>query len=125
MKRAALCFALACGGCASHAVTEPPSNTAHWNITLVTRPALPRQLDPAQFQIQITDGGKPVSGASVAVQLAMPAMDMGRNQSAAQPGAAGVYTATGRFTMPGNWQVAVQADKGRLHQSQSFPIAVR
>ena len=126
VKRAALCFALACGGCASHAVTEPPSNTAHWNITLVTRPALPRQLDPAQFEVHLKDDkGKPVSGASVIVQLAMPTMDMGRSQAAAQPGAAGVYTAAGRFTMPGDWQVTVQANKGAQHQSQSFPIAVQ
>ena len=81
---------------------------------------------PGAVSVQITDDkGKPVTGATVAVQLAMPAMDMGRNQAAAQAGAAGVYTASGRFTMPGDWQATVQADKGAAHQSQSFPVTVK
>ena len=125
MRQAALGLALVCAGCAGQTVPAPP-NTAHWNMALVTRPAPPRQLDPAQFQVQIRDkAGRPVSGASVLVRLTMPAMDMGPNQATAQAGAAGVYTGGGRFTMPGDWLVTVQADKGRLHQSQSFPVKVR
>lgn len=93
---------------------------------MTTAPDAPRQLDPAQFRVQILDSsGRPVSGASVTVDLTMPAMDMGRNQSAATAGAAGIYTAASRFTMPGDWQVTVQADKGALHQTQSFPLKVR
>jgi nitrogen fixation protein FixH len=95
-------------------------------MALTVLPAAPRQLDPAQFRVQITDSrtGKPVNGAAVIVQLVMPAMDMGRNQVTAQAGAAGVYTASGRFTMPGNWEATVQADKGAAHQTQSFPVLV-
>ncbi len=128
---AALFLAAACAGCASRDSTTPPvsmaqASAAQWRIALTSIPAAPRQLDPAQFRVQITGSdGRPVSGASVTVQLAMPTMDMGQNQASAQPGAAGVYTAAGRFTMPGNWQVTVQADKGALHQSQSFPITVQ
>jgi nitrogen fixation protein FixH len=122
---AALFLVLASAGCASHDA-PPAASTAHWRIALTSAPASPRQLDPAQLNVQIAgSSGRPVSGASVNVQLAMPAMDMGQNQVTAQAGAAGVYTATGRFTMPGDWQVTVQADKGALHQSQSFPITVR
>jgi len=128
---AALFLAVACAGCASRDSTTPQVSRAqvsraHWRIALTSTPAMPRQLDPVQFNVQITgSGGRPVSGASVMVQLAMPTMDMGQNQVAAQAGAVGVYTAAGRFTMPGEWQVTVQADKGALHQSQSFPITVQ
>jgi nitrogen fixation protein FixH len=123
---AALLLVLAGAGCASHDAPKPAASTAQWRIALTSAPAFPRQLDPAQLNVQIADSsGRPVSGASVTVQLAMPTMDMGQNQVTAQAGAAGIYTATGRFTMPGDWQVTVQADKGALHQSQSFPITVR
>jgi nitrogen fixation protein FixH len=123
---AALLLVLVGAGCASHNTPAPAASTAQWRIALASAPASPRQLDPAQFNVQIADSsGRPVSGASVTVQLAMPTMDMGQNQVTAQAGAAGVYTAMGRFTMPGDWQLTVQADKGALHQSQSFPITVR
>ncbi|MGI4790045.1 MAG: FixH family protein [Janthinobacterium lividum] len=126
VKSAALGIVLLCVGCANKAAPIPSAGTADWRIGLSARPAAPRQMDPAQFRVQITDrGGKPVTGAQVVVGLAMPAMDMGRNQVTALAGAAGVYTASGRFTMPGDWQVTVRADKGKAHQTQSFPITVQ
>ena len=123
---AALCLTLACAGCARQAALTPPPANAHWHMALTLIPDAPRQLDPTQLNVQISDSrGKPVSGASVTISLAMPAMDMGQNQVPAQAGAAGVYTATGRFTMPGRWQATVQADKDALHQTQSFPVTVQ
>jgi nitrogen fixation protein FixH len=128
MRVAALILLFLCAGCANRPApkTTVTTPTVDWRIALSATPVVPRQLDPAQFRVQVTDhAGKPVTGAQVIVQLAMPSMDMGRNQIAAQAGAAGVYTASGRFTMPGDWQVTVQADKGAAHQSQSFPITVQ
>lgn len=121
---AALCLALACAGCAHPAVPAPSLSNAQWRMALT--PAAPRQLDPTQMTVQISDShGRPVSGAAVTLSLVMPAMDMGQNQVAAKAGAAGIYTATGRFTMPGQWQATVQATKNTLHQTQSFPITVK
>ncbi len=89
-------------------------------------PKQPRQLDPAQFQVQVTDSrNRPVSGAALTVGLVMPAMDMGRNDVALHPAGPGIYIGTGRFTMPGDWKAAVSADKGAAHQSQTFSISVR
>ncbi len=127
MKRgAALCLTLACAGCANHPAPAPPPANAHWHMALKLTPAAPRQLDPTQFSVQISDSrGKPVSGATVTISLVMPVMDMGQNQVTAKARLAGIYVATGRFTMPGHWQATVQADKGGLHQTQSFPVTVR
>ena len=127
MKRgAALCLTLACAGCAHPAAPPPSPSNAHWRMALTLIPAAPRQLDLTQFRVQISDShGRPVSGAAVTISLVMPAMDMGRNQVTAKSGAAGVYTAVGRFTMPGQWQVTVQAGKGRLHRTLSFPVTVQ
>lgn len=113
-------------GCTPHK-PELPRNTAHWQISFSVTPARPRQLDPTETQVQVTDSSKrPVSGAAISVQLAMPAMDMGRNDvTLHETRARGTYAGTGRFTMPGDWQATVQADKGPAHQSQTFPISVR
>ena len=115
------------GGCAKPAAPERTAvSAAHWRMTLTCAPTPPRQLDPTQMQVQITDGtGKPVNGAAVTLALAMPTMDMGRNGVVAVAGAPGVYTGTGRFTMPGDWSVTVRAAKDSWQQTQSFPITVR
>ena len=127
MRRAALGLtALLLGGCTGHGGQKPPADTAHWQMGFRVTPSPPRQLDPARFQVQLTDSrNKPVSGAAVTAGLVMPAMDMGRNAVALHETAAGTYTGTGRFTMPGNWEATVSADKGAAHQSQTFPVSVR
>ncbi len=115
-------------GCTKSTPVEHTAvDTAHWRMALTCTPAAPRQLDPAQFRVQLTDSaGEPVAGAVVTLALAMPTMDMGRNEvPATASGAPGVYTGTGRFTMPGDWSATVQASKGDRQQVQSFPIAVR
>ena len=124
---AALCLLPACAGCAPPAaLPPPPPSNARWHMALTLTPAAPRQLDPAEFRVQVSGShGEPVSGATVTLQWVMPSMNMGQDGAKASEGAAGVYAATGRFTMPGRWQATVQADKGTLHQSQAFPVTVR
>ena len=129
VKQAVVCFALACAGCASRPAPVAPAETAsaHWNIALSVVPAAPRSLDPVQFNVQVAgENGRPITGAAVGVRLEMPAMDMGQDRvvlhETAQPG---TYTGTGRFSMPGDWQVKVQASKGKLLQTQSLRTSVR
>ncbi len=120
--------ALLFGGCTVHDSPKPPADTAHWRIGFTVTPKQPRQLDPAQFRVQVTDSkSKPVPGAVVTVQIAMPTMDMGRNEAALHEAPPGTYTGVGRFTMPGDWEatVAAAADKGASHQSQTFPVSVQ
>ncbi len=113
-------------GCSPHSGSLPPTNTAHWRIRFLLTPKSPRQLDPALLRVQVTDSrNKPVSGAAVTVELAMPAMDMGRNDVQLHETPPGTYTGTGRFTMPGDWDAAVSAGRGAAHQSQTFPVSVR
>lgn len=128
MKRTAPILAAAAllGGCTGQSAPKPPADTAHWRIAFSVTPRQPRQLDPAQFQVQVTDKNKkPVSGAAVTARLVMPAMDMGRNAVTLHETTPGTYTGTGRFTMPGNWEATVSADKGAAHRSQTFPLSVR
>lgn len=114
------------GGCtirhAPPTVLPSASTGRPWRIGLKTVPARPQQLDPTQFLVRIKDSsGRPLTGAAVSVQLTMPSMDMGRNAAAAKEvSPPGTYAATGRFTMPGDWQITVQARRGQTSQSQSF-----
>ena len=113
-------------GCSRRDNPKQPADTAHWQIRLLVTPKQPRQLDPARLQARVTDSrNKPVAGAAVAVQIAMPTMDMGRNAVTLHEAAPGTYTGTGRFTMPGDWETTVSADRGAAHQSQTFPVSVR
>lgn len=119
----ALCLG---AGCSPRPVPLPPADTAQWHLALTVAPDKPRQLDPAQFQVRLTDSkNKPVAGATVTAGLAMPAMDMGRNEVTLREASPGTYTGIGRFTMPGAWEAAVSADKGAAHRSQTFPVSVR
>ncbi len=119
-------LALLNAGCSPHLGPLPPAGKAHWRIGFLVTPGQPRQLDPVQLQVRITDSkDKPMSGTAVTAALVMPTMDMGRNAITLHEGPPGTYTGTGRFTMPGNWMATVTADKGASHQSQTFPVSVR
>jgi len=89
--------------------------------------APPVQMNKTQFLVQASDKQhRPVSGATVSLDLAMPGMDMGRNVVALKEMAAtpGSYTGTGRFPMAGDWQATVSAERGAVQESQTFPISV-
>jgi len=118
---------LLCAGCASRpAALLPDQPDARLHLALQVTPVQPRQLDPTAFTVRVTDAsGHPVTGASVTADLAMPTMDMGRNEVAARPGRPGSYTGTGRFTMSGAWQVAVTVRRGTEAARQSFPVNVQ
>ena len=126
-RLAALALLLA-AGCSHPAPRAALPVPTPGKITLLVTPIPPRSLDPAQFRAQIADkSGRPVTGATVSVSLSMPAMDMGRNVVALKEITAtpGTYVGIGRFTMSGEWQAAVTADKDAVHQSQTLPISVR
>ena len=133
MKRAviSLVAAVCLGtGCSPHRRPSPspppPTGTAQWQIAFLVTPSTPRQLDPVQFQVKLTDTHKkPVQGAVVMVRLAMPTMDMGRNDIGLREATPGTYTGTSRFTMPGDWQMTVSVDKGAAHQSRTLPVSVQ
>ena len=93
----------------------------------MTHPTYPAQMNKTQFFVQMADKQhRPVSGATVSIALTMPGMDMGQNRVTLKETAAtpGTYTGSGRFSMSGGWQMTVSADRGTVHESQTFPVAV-
>ncbi len=113
-------------GCTPHPSAAPalPQNSP-LKISLQLTPPKPQQLDPTLFKVQVRDrSGKPISGAIVTVNLAMPTMDMGRNAVVMNAREPGQYGGTGRFTMAGSWGMTVTAEKGKDSTSQTFPVEV-
>ena len=100
------------------------------DIAFRTQPDPPRTGNDT-FEVRVTDSsGKPVTGASVSVQLlmpAMPSMNMPaiRTEVMLPPVGEGVYRATGEVTTGGRWDVTVTVvkDGARLGSKQFSLVA--
>lgn len=124
-----LLAALFCAGC-TPAHTPPPAPTpqvtpasASKQITLDWTPKTPRSLDPIQFTVRVFDvQGQPQTAKTVTLGLAMPTMDMGKNDVSLKPTGPGVYTGTGRLTMAGGWWATVTVHTGGTVKATVVPI---
>ena len=120
-------LALLAAGC-SHPATPAPKDApnSHLAVTLDITPTPATSLDPTRFMVHLRDAAKnPVRGASVKINLDMPAMPMGDNSQTLSETKAGDYGGTGRFTMAGTWRVTVTASAGPEQTIQGFPVQVR
>ncbi len=104
----------------------PPVSSPNLRVALSVSPQPTKQVDPATFTVRVTDAtGQPVTGATVAVSLNMPGMDMGENKIMTAMQSSGTYVGTGRITMSGAWQATVTAAKGADKTTQAFPVQVQ
>lgn len=103
-----------------NAATEKAGN---WNVTLALTPYPPVSFQQTTFDIAITDEkGNAVSDAKVSLDLTMPSMWMPSNKPLAQALGSGKYQAIGRFTMRGDWQIAVIVERGSEKQTAYFKL---
>ncbi|MBM3128277.1 MAG: FixH family protein [Chloroflexi bacterium] len=94
-----------------------------WNVTLALTPYPPVSFQQTTFDIAITDEkGNAVSDAKVSLDLTMPSMWMPDNQPPTQSLGSGKYRALGRFTMRGDWQIAVIIERGSEKQTAYFKL---
>ncbi len=68
--------------------------------------------------------GQPITDADVYLDLDMPAMAMGQNKPLATSNGDGSYTATGTYTMSGDWHVTVHAEAAGQDHAALFTIPV-
>ena len=115
------------------ATTQPnarPANTAtqkagNLSVTLALNPYPPVSFQQTTFDITLTDEkGNAVSDAKVSLDLTMPSMWMPSNKPQAQSLGLGKYQATGRFTMRGDWQIAVIIERGSDKQNAYFKLGL-
>jgi hypothetical protein len=118
-------------GCHNSATAPVPKTLSvatdpNLQVSLQMTPLTPRQMDPTQFTVHLTDShARPVSKASVGTELTMPTMAMGQNAVVLAPTAPGVYSGTGRFSMDGDWVVVVTVTQVASKTVRSFPAHVR
>jgi hypothetical protein len=99
----------ACGGGGLPGYTTQQQTVDGLSITL-ERPAQAELLKDYELFVTLKDaGGQPVDGATVFLDLAMPAMPMGANQPLGDGLGGGRYRVKGAFTMEGDWKVDVHA----------------
>jgi hypothetical protein len=76
-------------------------------------PQQPQLLKEYDLFVTLADAaGRPVDGATVFLDLTMPAMPMGQNQPVADGLGGGRYRARTVFTMEGGWRIAVHVAAG-------------
>jgi hypothetical protein len=85
-------------------------------------PSPPVPLEETILELTLRDGaGRPIVGASVAMDLTMPAMAMPPNHPEVAEVGDGVYRARAVFTMAGDWEIDV--DVAYAAQAERFAFA--
>ena len=116
----------ATGGAATPIAEIPEPMQATINgvtITLESKTA-PVINSPQAWIIRLERNGAPVESNDVYLDLVMPAMEMGQNKPLASPAGAGQYTASGTYTMQGEWDVSVHALIDGTDHVASFKVQV-
>jgi hypothetical protein len=107
-----------------------PANTAMQTsgdllVSLNINPYPPSGGDASTFIVTLEDAtGKPVSDATISLDLTMPEMWMPANQVTLAAADAGKYQASGYFTMRGLWRIEVIITRGGQKQSVFFDVGL-
>ena len=116
----ALLLALAgCGG-GTPGYTTQQQTVDGLSITL-ERPQQAELLKDYELFVTLKDAsGKPLDGATVFLDITMPAMPMGANQPIADGLGGGRYRIKSAFTMEGDWKVDVHATVAGKQYAATF-----
>lgn len=114
----------ACGGGRAGYVAQ--QQTAGDLAITLERPEQVQVLKDYDLFVTLADAqGRPVDGASVFVDIVMPAMPMGTNQPLADPLGNGQYRVKGVFTMEGSWRLTVHAQVAGQDHVATFEQPVK
>jgi nitrogen fixation protein FixH len=133
MKRLAvfllLMVVLTVAGCGRPGGAAPPATvtrTAGSSATLWIAPNPPIPMQEVTLQLTLRDAqGRPMSGATVQLDLTMPGMQMPTNQPQVMEVGNGVYQARAIFTMAGEWQVRADVTHAGERQEFTFPLRTK
>jgi uncharacterized GH25 family protein len=97
------------------------------SLKISLQPASALKVGVNRLTLRVLDQkGRPVTGAKVAVSVAMTNMDMGTARPAVKETGRGSYTTTATFSMAGPWRVTVEVKTpGLSAQTQSFNFVVK
>src|SRR5689334_11651566 len=107
---AILALLLALAGCGGTPGYTTQQQTVDGLSIALERPQQAELLKDYELFVTLKDAsGKPVDGATVFLDMTMPAMPMGANQPIADGLGGGRYRIKSAFTMEGDWKVDVHA----------------
>lgn len=111
--------------CSSGPATVRQEQTVDGITIGLEAPDKPKVNEAQTFTVTLADAqGKPIDGASVYLDLVMPAMPMGSNQPVATGQGNGRYQVTSAYTMGGSWEVTVVAEVAGVEHRAVFPREV-
>lgn len=115
---------ISCTGKSS--LPDQSAATGGINATLAILPGDPVSMDPATLKITLTDkNSEPVLGATIGIDMSMPAMMMPKNNPRAEEKGNGLYQAEAIFTMPGEWLITVEVKTSAGVEDFKFPVTVK
>lgn len=107
-------------------IAERVEGRSPFQVMLGLAPEEPRADQETAFRFAVRENDQPVRGANVRVSLVMPLMDMGKNEFDAKEAAtAGLYEATGKFTMGDEWEIFVTVVKDGRKGVHVFNVRVQ
>jgi nitrogen fixation protein FixH len=111
----------ACGGPAASPTPQPQQQISDGVTIELSASEQPQLNQPQEFIIRLLDSaGQPIEGASVYLDLDMPAMPMGTNQPIAEALGEGRYRTQSAYTMTGEWIITVVAKIGSTEHRATF-----
>jgi hypothetical protein len=113
-----------CGPTPSPAVDTQTSGSLTATLRVLPFPPVPMEDTILELTLRDADQ-QPVSGAAVALDLTMPAMEMPVNRPQATEVESGVYRADAIFTMAGEWQILVEVSYQGQDEEFRFPVHTR
>lgn len=114
----------ACGARAAPVTYTQTSGSL--SATLQVLPSPPAPMDDTTLELTLRDAvQRPVSGATVAFDLTMPAMEMPANRPVVTEAEPGVYRANAVFTMAGEWHIRVDVSYQGQDEEFLFPLHTR
>jgi nitrogen fixation protein FixH len=111
----------ACGGGGTQPGYIRQQQTVDGLSITLERPQQAEILKDYELFVTLNDAsGKPVDGAAVFLDMAMPAMSMGANQPIADGLGDGRYRIKGAFSMEGDWRVIAHATVAGKEYTATF-----
>jgi hypothetical protein len=118
-------FMMMLSGCSNEAIKASASAPGP-AATLRIVPERPAPLQEALLELTLRGpDGRPLTGATVSMDLVMPAMVMPPNQPVVTEGGNGVYSAKALVTMAGEWEVRVRVESSGGGSLFTFPFRTR